>query len=114
MSSRVLLRMSAFRFWRLISRFRIFITLNSRSFTCSISSSAIFSFTGNGMFEHTKFRAITLLEMFLMANVASSGMSSLTLIYWFTMLRRSSMAVLNSRSFFSGSMSSNGVTIPSR
>ena len=89
----------------------IFITLNRRSFTKSIFSRVIFSFTENGMFEHTKFRAITLCEIFLMANDASSGISSLMLIYSFTMLRRSSMAVLNSRSFFSGSMSSTGVTI---
>ena len=80
MSSRVLLRMSTFRFCRLISRFTIFIRLNRRSFTCSFSNSFIFSFTVKGMFEQIKFMAMMSLVMFFTAKWASSGMSSLTSI----------------------------------
>ena len=66
----------------------------------------------NGMFEHVKFSAITSLEMLRMANVASSGISSLIITYSFVIDRRSDMAVLNSRSRFSGMISSAGTARP--
>ena len=80
----------------------------------STSSSFIFSLVEKGMFEQVKFSAITLLLMFLMAKVASSGISSLSMTYSFTIERRSAIAAVNSRSRFSGIISSDDSTSPIR
>ena len=114
MSSRVLFRMSFLRFSRLSSRFSIFMVPNTRSLMVSTSSSLIFSLILKGMVVHVKFRAITSLWMFFTANVASSGMSSFMFTYSVTISRMSLMAAENSRSRFSGCISSDGLTLPFR
>ena len=114
MSSRVRMRMFCFSSVSCISRSTAFSVSITRSSMLPQASRWIFWSTPKGMFEQMKFRAITSLVMFFRANWASSGMSSFFFTNSEQLSRRASIAVLNSRSFSSGTTSRMGVIMPCR